>query len=127
MSRSLAVGAMRLTKHAATDRAAMSRLVDARPEEFSRSALLPGWPPGSARVLDDVCSGGVGPKSHLLAHCLEQYRDGGLIQASLAGHRWSRACSPTGHSAAHAASWSGSSVHAGTSASSLCRPRGSGA
>jgi hypothetical protein len=44
------------------------------------------WRPylgGSARVLDDVVSGRAGPKSYLLTKCLEQYRDFGLIQASL--------------------------------------------
>jgi lysylphosphatidylglycerol synthetase-like protein (DUF2156 family) len=44
------------------------------------------WRPylgGSARVLDDVCSGRDGLMSYLVAKCLEQYRDAGLIQASL--------------------------------------------
>jgi lysylphosphatidylglycerol synthetase-like protein (DUF2156 family) len=44
------------------------------------------WRPylgGSARVLDDVCSGSERPKTYLLARCLEQYRDAGLTEASL--------------------------------------------
>jgi hypothetical protein len=44
------------------------------------------WRPylgSSARVLDDVLGGREGPKSYLLATCLEQYRAAGLIQASL--------------------------------------------
>jgi hypothetical protein len=44
------------------------------------------WRPylgGTARVLDDVCSGRDGAKNYLLATCLERYRDSGLIQASL--------------------------------------------
>lgn len=44
------------------------------------------WRPylgSSARVLDDVCGGRDGSKNYLIVKCLEQYRDAGLVQASL--------------------------------------------